>query len=428
MQSRHSSRRAFPRTLFATAASIALTGACAFDPDNLPEMTFAVPDDQVWKAPPAIPPPAAGEGRVLVTNNLDDTVSIIDLDAALAGSPRVVGRVPVGFVPVEREGPHHVTADAAGEFYYVGISNFVPGSGSGPHGVHGSGSADGHLLKLKVEDNSLVGTVRIDRNPGDVRLTPDGSLLLATHFDILRITEAGAEGITSGPELDSRLGVVDPATMTRLALVPACPAAHGIGITPDSSTVVMSCLSDEVAIVDLAGVRAGREDVVTRVPVIASPGTAAQPSCAPYAITMDGETAWASCFNTGEIVAVDVAGRQLDGRTFQLQGLAVFGDVREGLLVIAHQSTDGITVLDTSAGPGDGPAFVSTRLFSPDECVLPHYARFSDDGGKILLVCEGNKSSPGALVVLEATAPHAVLGKVDLGIFPDDMAVLRRTP
>lgn len=402
-------------------------GGCAFDPESLPAMTFEVPEGEHWKAPTGIAPPQAGEGRILVTNNLDDTVSVVDLDAALAGSPRVLGRVPVGFVPVEREGPHHVTADATGDFYYVGISNFVPGSGSGPHGVHGSGSADGHLLKLKVDDNSLVATVRIDRNPGDVRLTPDGSLLLASHFDLLRIAEAGAEGISAGPELDSRLAVVDPVTMTRLALVPSCPAAHGIGISADSSTAVMSCISDEVAIVDLVGARAGREDVVTRVPVVASPGTAAQPSCAPYAITMDGGTAWTSCYSTGEIIAVDVAAGALDGRTFQLQGLAVFGHTQDGLMVIAHQSTDGITLLDTGGAPA-GPAFVSTRLFSAEECVLPHYARFSEDGAKILLVCEGNKSSPGSLLVLDAAAPHDILGKVELGIFPDDIAVMRRAP
>jgi DNA-binding beta-propeller fold protein YncE len=415
--------------LLALAASAALLSGtalvvgCAVDPENLPEMIFSVPPGEVWRSPSTVPPPGRGEGRLLFSNNLDDMVSIVDLDSALRGSPQLLGHVPVGFVPVEREGPHHITVDAEGAFYYVGISNYVPGSGSGPHGVHGNGSADGHLIKVRVDDNMKVADVRIDRSPGDVRLTPDGRLLLATHFDLLRIAEAGAQGITAGPELDTRLAVVDPVTMTRIALVPACPAAHGIAITDDSATAVMSCLSDEVAIVDLAG--GGFE--VTRLPVVPGPGTAAEPVCAPYAVTMDGGSAWVSCLDTGELVAVDIASRALDGRAFQLQGLALFGAVRDGVMAVAHQGVDGITFFETGA-PGGAPRFLSTRLFSPADCTLPHSATFSEGGDVVFVVCEGNKSEPGGLAIIEATPPHALLGKVALGIFPDDVAIFRRPP
>lgn len=409
--------RAHAMSNLLAATWLATTSACAFDPENLPEMTFEVSEKEAWKAQRRIVPPGAGEGRIFVTNNLDDTVSVLDLDHALRGEPSVLGAVPVGFVPVEREGPHHVTVDEAGEFYYVGISNFVPGGGSGPHGVHGNGSAEGHLLKLRVDDNAVVASVRVDRNPGDVRLAPDGRWLLATHFDLLRIAEAGAEGITSGPELDARLAIVDPTTMTRVALVPACPAAHGIGITDDSSRAVMSCLSDEVAVVDLGT----RE--VRRVDVIDGPGTAAQPVCGPYAVTMDGATAWASCYETGQVVAISTETAARDGRSFQLPGLALFGEVREGVMVIAHQGADGISFIDTTDA-----TTISTRLMSPDECVLPHVARWSEPGAEVLVVCEGNKSSPGTLLVLDAEAPHAVRGRAELGIFPDDLAMFRRAP
>lgn len=407
----------------------ALVLACELDPAALPELTFELSEEETWAAPTLAPPPGPGEGRIYLTNNLDDTVSILDLDAAEAGAPVELGRLPVGLTPVEREGPHHAVADASGTFYYVGLSNFVPGAGVGlPHGNHGTGTQPGYVLQLRVEDNHVEGSVRLDPNPGDVRLTPDGRLLLLTHFDIGRITAATAAGITSGPALDARLAIIDVATMGLPTMVSLCPAPHGVGITADSRTAVMSCQSDEAAVVDLAD----PSYPVTRVPLLDSPGTAASPACAPYAITMDEQadrtTAWVSCFADGRVIAVDVtggaAGAARDGRVLQLQGRAIFGHAVEGQLVIAHQSSDGLSVFDTN---GDTPTFVSTRLLVGEACLLPHYARWSE-GGSIFLVCEGDKRAAGTFLVVDAAAPHAVQGSVELGRFPDDMAIARRPP
>lgn len=406
------------QAVFVCALAGLVPCGCPLDPANLPELVFDVDVKDAWPTPSLARAPAAGEGRVIVTNNLDDTVSVVDLDALLLGEPATLAQVPVGFVPVEREGPHHVAADAAGEFYYLAISNFVPGSGSGPHGQHGSGTADGHIMKMRVEDNTLVASVRIARNPGDVRLTPDGRMLLASHFDLLRVIDAAQNGIASGPELDSQLAIVDPVTMTRTALVASCPAAHGIGITPDSRHAIMSCISDEVAIVDLVD----EAHPVTRVVLLDEPGTAALPTCFPYAVTMDGDTAWASCFNGGALIAVDVAAKARDGRTFQLLGgVGMFGDVRDGVMAVAHQDQDGVTFIDSSV-----PELLSFRLFSRDECLRPHVARWSEAGTEVLVVCEGDQSSPGTLIVLDAASPHDILARETLGIFPDDIAVARR--
>jgi YVTN family beta-propeller protein len=159
------------RRACSSAALLAALAGCPLDPAALPELAFDIPAEDAWARPPGLPPPAPGEGRIYVTNNLDDTVSVVDLDAALSGAPAVIGTVPVGLVPVEREGPHHCAAAPAGDFYFVGISNFVPGSGFGPHGVHGAGTADGHMLKVRADDHTLSASVRVDPNPGDVRLS-----------------------------------------------------------------------------------------------------------------------------------------------------------------------------------------------------------------------------------------------------------------
>lgn len=418
------------RVLPPLLASTALAAAgCRLDPAALPEMSYAVPEAEVWAAPASVPAPGPGEGRIYVTNNLDDSYSVLDLDAAEAGAPLVLGRLPVGLTPVEREGPHHVAADASGSYVYVGISNFVPGAGVGlPHGNHGTGTQPGYALRLRVDDSRVDTSVRLDPNPGDIRLTPDGRLLLVTHFDVAKITAATAAGIESGPALDARLAIIDVASMDLPTMVTLCPAPHGVGITADSRTAVTSCQSDEAAVVDLTD----DSFPVRRVSLLDAPGTAASPACAPYAITMDEQpgrsTAWVSCYADGRVVAVDVTGGAAtaarDGRVLQLQGRAIFGHAVLGRLVIAHQGTDGISVFDTT---GDAPTFVSTRPLVGEPCVLPHYARWSE-GGSIFLVCEGDKRTPGTFLVLEAAAPHAVKGSVALGLFPDDMAVLRRAP
>ena len=112
------------------AGCVAGVGAC-FDPDHLPAMTFDVVATEAWQDGATRPTPAvAGEVRLVVTNNLDDTVSIVSWSALKRGGDGAeVARFPVGLVPLEREGPHHVDVVDDGRFAFVGISNVVPAGG-----------------------------------------------------------------------------------------------------------------------------------------------------------------------------------------------------------------------------------------------------------------------------------------------------------
>lgn len=69
--------------------------------------------EEPWREGTFIPPPGPG-GRILVTNSLDDTLSLVEL--ATVGTPdfRELARVPVGLNPVELEGPHHTAVSPAG--------------------------------------------------------------------------------------------------------------------------------------------------------------------------------------------------------------------------------------------------------------------------------------------------------------------------
>lgn len=404
----------------ATLVFASALGVSCDEDDVLPLLDFGLSEEDSW--PDLRSYPGVGEGRLLITNNLSDTVSILDLGKVATGDLTEMARVPVGLIPVEREGPHHVDVDPKGEYYYVGISNYVPGSGAGPHGVHGSGTADGHALKIRARDNLTVASVRVDRNPGDIRLTPDGRRLLVTHFDLLRITETVAK---DGDERDmnARLAILDPQTMARVAMVELCPAPHGLAISPDSRTAYASCLSDELAVVDLAA----PEVSVRRVPVLGKPGSALSPLCSPYAVTLSpsGDSAWVSCVQSGQVLVYDVGLGEMDpDRRVTLPGPAVFGTFTPDgkTLLVPHQGQDGIAIIDAATG-----TLTRDLLLPRDACISVHTLRLTDDEARLLVVCEGTHTEPGTFVVV-----HRATGLVErtaqVGLYPDDLAILKRAP
>ena len=400
------------------AAALAVAAGCE-DPLIPADTVFELPEAEVFKDTRASVAPAPGEGRIYITNSLSDTVSILDLDAVDSDDLRVLATVPVGFNTVEREGPHHLIAAPDGEHYFVGISNFVPGSGSGPHGIHGAGTADGYALKMSVKDDLLVAFTRVDRSPGDIRLTSDGATLLMSHFDLVAVNNA----INSGNLDDAiaRLAIIDADKMERTAMVDICAGGHGIAVSPDSTRAFVSCMGDEMAVIDLV------DDAhpVTRVPVIDDPGDPSGPVCFPYAmaVTPSGDAAFVSCFQTGQVRAFDTASGTIDDeRSFQLNGGAMFGSfTADGTqLFIAHQNIDGVTVVD--AATGDVERFY---ILTPDVCFNAHVARLTEDEQRVMVVCEGDHSGPGTFVVLNVET-GAVERHIELGVFPDDIALMRR--
>lgn len=382
------------------------------------DTVFEVAEADVFKDTRVYTPPAPGEGRIYITNSFSDNVSVLDLDKVGSDELAVIATVPVGFNTVEREGPHHLIAAPDGKHYYVGISNFVPGSGSGPHGIHGAGTADGYALKLSVNDNLLQSFVRVDRSPGDIRLTPDGKTLLMSHFDLIAVTESSNSG--NPDDAIARLAILDAEKMERKAMVDMCAGGHGIAVAPDSSKAYVSCMGDEVAVVDLI------DDAhpVTRVPVIPEPGDALGPICFPYGITMSpsGDAAYVSCFQTGQVRVLDTATNTIDeSKSLQLNGGAMFGSFNaDGTRAyLAHQNLDGVTIIDPIAG-----SVVRVIPLTPDVCFNAHVARLTEDEERIMVVCEGDHGAPGTFVVMNAES-GIVERHVELGIFPDDIAVMR---
>ena len=403
-----------------TAVQIGLF-LCASSSSGCDDGLLPVPDlsyglDSHW--PKASTYSGVGGGRVLVTSSIDDTISLFDLTKVGQPDFSELVRLPVGSTPVELEGPHHAAIDPSGEYYYVNISNFVPGAGGGPHGPRGTGLAKGYILKYRSSDNELVGSQEVDRNPGDVAVSDDGKTLYVSHYDQQKIIDVALVG---GPQsdMDTRFLIVNAETLTVKAALTLCPGAHGVKLSPDGTRAYVSCISDEIAVVDLAN----PDHPVTRIPMAPDAGPAIAPKYEPYALTLSPSgDIWVSCRSRDEMRVINGQTLTLDtARIVGVNGAPMFGAfTADGAsLYVPTQVNDAIAVIDAATG-----ALRQEIPVRSDMCINVHQLRFTPDGRWGLLVCEGDHGGPGSLVVLDMASGGSFVQSVPVGRFPDFVAVI----
>jgi DNA-binding beta-propeller fold protein YncE len=377
-------------------------------------------DGPHWPGP--VNPPGIGAGKVIITNNGDDTVSWIDLAGVTdINNTEVVYVQPVGLLAPEREGPHHGAAMTDGSAFFVGLSNYVPGSGSGPHGSHGTGSVDGYLLKYDPVTLALVDTARVSRSPGDVRLTPDGTKVLQTHYDLVKVTEWAEAG---GPVENSYapLAIVDEVTM-EVNFVPACPAPHGVMSSADSKKAFISCsASDELAV---ASLEAPFEMKRFAIGAMAN-DPSLPPVFEPYAVVVHPTegTAWVSNLKTGDIRIFDPVTETWDARgPINVGGLPFFSvfNADGSLLFVPVQAGNSFVVIDGATGE-----VKTTLMMATEACYQPHAVILTPDEKRALVVCEGDHTAAGTVAVINLLNPLTpVLEKFyTVGVFPDDAFIV----
>jgi YVTN family beta-propeller protein len=378
-------------------------------------------------------PPAPGplNGLFVTTDNGSDRLSVVD-----PATQKVRFTIPVGFIPVELEGPHHLAADPAGRFLYINLSEAVVGSGTGPHGAHGTGTIPGFVLKLSTKDGSQVGFAQVDPNPGDLTISPDGKTIYVTHYDLNKLGQMTLQNPRLG---DSKLVVIDAATMNVTKRVPLCPAAHGVRLTPDGKTLYSTCDTDEIAVVDLTN------PALTPRLVPLVPGQPESPSCTrcPYALTIAPDsTVWVSSLGPGAGTlggsgGLDIYDPALNGfdkaRSASFaRGRGLFaafkGTAASYQAYVPEQNPavgDRIHVYTTTAGEPrtEGNPILLDRAI----CLNAHMISLSSDGDTGYLVCEGDHVGPGTFSFLDlrtTTATSPAISSTQLGVFPDGLVLI----
>lgn len=401
------------RILAAAAVAVAAIGACT----NHGNTNWIYSSASPWPTRSFMPPDT--NGWYVVTNNLDDTLSFIDPASMTTGI-----KLPVGINPVELEGPHHLTVSSDGQYVLMGLGEIFPTNASGPHGSHGSGSVPGYLMKVRVSDGKQVGQVRVDRNPGDIVLSPDGSKAYVSHFDVKRILDQTQAGGTEESKW-SGIAVVDIATMTREALVMICPAEHGMAVTPDGTTMYVACYGgDTIAKVDLT------QATLPSTIIPAGPNPQELPNnqlYQPYAVTLssDAQIAWISCWASGDIRPLHLATGVVDtANAVVVGGYPAFGDRWGREMIFARQSgTPGIFD-DHLLVIGSNGNLIGNLTLSPTQCKNAHAAMdLRNDPDRALLVCEGDHINPGTLLKIDLPT-LAVLSTAQLGVFPDGVTAV----
>jgi len=133
----------------------------------------------------------------------DDTVSLLEFDGKnLSESERIV----VGSYPTENEGPHGLTVDPNGKYWYLTLAH---------------GNPFGKLIKYSTETNEVVDETTLGLFPASMQISTVTGFLYCVNFNL------------HGDMKPSSVSVVDPETMTEITRIKTGSMPHGSRITSD---------------------------------------------------------------------------------------------------------------------------------------------------------------------------------------------------
>lgn len=352
----------------------------------------------------------------LVSNNGSDTVSVVDLQARA-----VVGTLRVGLDPVDNDGPHHLAFDRARGQLFVALAYPAPALSPGPHAAHGSASRPGKVVRLDVPSGQLSGQMRADANPGDIVLSDDGARLVVSHFDLQRALSQAAKG----PEAQrASLLVYDTSDFRADASprdIPVCITPHGLALSrPDARFAYVACNGeDAIAVVDLS--QPDPAAAVTRVPVGPAPGSGGVPRYGPYAAVLAPDNRQLLVGNTEgrDLRVFDTSTLTMASGSLDAPGAVYFAaaNATSTLAYVPVQTPDALLRVALPS--------LAQQAYRPldSECVRPHEAVLWNQDSELLLVCEGDHVTPGALLFLDP-ATLATRARIELGVYPDKILVV----
>lgn len=143
---------------------------------------------------------------IYVAAESDDTVSVLKFDGETIEE---TDRITVGIMPTENEGPHGITIDPSGKYWYLTLAH---------------GSPYGSLVKYSTQNNEPLSKVELGLFPATMEISPKTGLLYAVNFNL------------HGLMRTSTVSVVDPEYMVEITKIKTGIMPHGSRISADGKS------------------------------------------------------------------------------------------------------------------------------------------------------------------------------------------------
>jgi YVTN family beta-propeller protein len=138
-----------------------------------------------------------------VASESDDTVSLLKFDGS---SITEIKRINVGFYPTEIEGPHGITVDPSGDYWYVTLAH---------------GNPFGKLIKYSTENNSVIDETTLGLFPATMEVSNVTGFIYCVNFNL------------HGDMKPSSVSVIDAETMTEITKIKTGSMPHGSRLSKD---------------------------------------------------------------------------------------------------------------------------------------------------------------------------------------------------
>ena len=164
-----------------------------------------------------------------VASESEDTVSLLKFDK---NQIEELERISVGTFPTEIEGPHGITVDPNGKYWYLSLAH---------------GNPFGKLIKYSTKTNKVVDETTLGLFPASMQISTITGFLYCVNFNL------------HGTMAPSNVSVVDPETMTEITKITTGSMPHGSRISPDGLyQYSVAMMSGELFEIDALGLKVNR--------------------------------------------------------------------------------------------------------------------------------------------------------------------------
>ncbi len=227
--------------------------------------------------------PGATSYWLYVANESSDAVSLVHFDGRTAAE---VESIDVGVHPTDMDGAHGVTVSPDGEYWYLSLAH---------------GQPYGSIWKMRTGTNELVDSVTVGLFPATMALTPDGTTLFASNFNL------------HGDPEPSTVSAVFTPIMAPVARIETCVRPHGSRVSHDGLNQYSGCLlSDQLVETSIENLQVTRRMRLTAgYEGLTTDGSGAlvgdEGACRPSWVvpSKDDRTLYVTCNARSEVLEVD---------------------------------------------------------------------------------------------------------------------------